>query len=48
MSGGSGLPTPDMAMRKEYVTKNFLATVLEEEEERKAKACALQDLFFVP
>jgi hypothetical protein len=29
MPGGSGLPTPDTAMRKEYVTRILLAAVLE-------------------
>jgi hypothetical protein len=29
MPGGSGLPTTDMATRKEYVTRVLLAAVLE-------------------
>jgi hypothetical protein len=29
MPGGSGLPTSDMAMRKEYVTRILLAAVFE-------------------
>jgi hypothetical protein len=29
MSGGFGLPTPDMATRKEYVTRIPLAAVFE-------------------
>jgi hypothetical protein len=29
MPGGSGLPTPDMATRKEYVTRILLAAVFE-------------------
>jgi hypothetical protein len=29
MLGGSGLPSPDMAMRKEYVTRILPAIVLE-------------------
>jgi hypothetical protein len=29
MPGDSGLPTPDTAMRKEYVTRTFLTAVLE-------------------
>jgi hypothetical protein len=29
MPGGSGLPTPDTATRKEYVTRILLAAVLE-------------------
>jgi hypothetical protein len=29
MPGGSGLPSPDTAVRKEYVTRIFLADVLE-------------------
>jgi hypothetical protein len=69
MPGGSGLPSPDTATWKGYVTRIILAAVFEgwatqsppitrillaterskeEEEERKAKACALQDLFFAP
>jgi hypothetical protein len=29
MPGGSGLPTPDMATRKEYATRILLAAVFE-------------------
>jgi hypothetical protein len=29
MPGGSGLPTPDVATRKEYVTRIILAAVFE-------------------
>jgi hypothetical protein len=29
MTGGSGLPTPDTATRKEYVTRILLTAVLE-------------------
>jgi hypothetical protein len=51
MPGGFGLPSPDTATRKEYVTRILSAAVLEieeEEEERKEKDCTLQDLFFAP